>query len=76
MAIIVGGTVIDPLTLALKVKEEREHPTAVTPVNPIVYVKGEARDTSTDSQHYVMLNGKAKKISKKSAYLLDMLTTD
>ena len=75
MAIIVGGTVVDPLSLAAKVQEERANP-HVVPVNPIVYVKGEARDTSTDSKHYVMVNGQAKHITKKSAYLLDMLTTD
>lgn len=75
MAIIIGGTVVDPKLLATKVQEERENP-QVVPVNPIVYVKGEARDTSADSKHYVMVNGKAKHITKKSAYLLDMLTAD
>jgi len=46
-----------------------------TPMNTEKYVKSEPRSYS-DSEQYIVVNGKPKKISKHSQYLVDMLTTE
>jgi hypothetical protein len=47
-----------------------------TPLNPVTYVKATPRISDDPNKHYIVSGGKAKEISKKSSYLLDMLTTE
>lgn len=54
----------------VKVKEEA----AVKAASELREQKRQAKDATYD--HAVVVNGKQKKISKKSAFLLDMLTLD
>ena len=92
MAIIVGGTEINLNTLQQPASQPapaqqpppqhqmRHAPSAdtpqTTPINPVTYVKATARMSNDPDKHYVVHGGKAKEISKKSRYLLDMLTTE
>lgn len=50
-------------------------PTPVKPIPKIVENESHVM-VHKNSEPTVVVNGKAKKISKKSAFLLDMLTTD
>ena len=44
------------------------------PINPLNYVKAEARADVDPEKAYILVNGKVKEISKKSQYLFDMIT--
>ena len=90
MALKVGGVILHPIddsgnpvdvATVSAIEEKRKHAqeekdASAVPVNPIKYVQATARQTNDQDSHYVVSGNTTRKISKKSQYLLDMLTTE
>lgn len=86
MAIVVNGKVVNPNEAPPAPKPEpvqaqpvRSAPsqsiqTSSGPINPLTYVKAEARASFDPNKAYLVVDGKVKEISKKSSYLFDMIT--
>jgi hypothetical protein len=89
MSITVKGHVVNPTELTQPVPSapvavvetqvvrpsiSQNIPNNSGPINPLNYVKAEARATMDPSKTYILVDGKVKEISKKSQYLFDMIT--
>jgi hypothetical protein len=67
---IFANNFIDKSKLVEEIKLVEISPPAATPINEVI----EAQET--EDHNILIVNGKAKKVSKHSAYMLDMLTID
>ena len=61
---------IDQSKLVEEIKLVEKTPPASAPISEVIEAK------ETEDHDLLIVNGKAKKVSKHSAYMLDMLTID
>jgi hypothetical protein len=67
---IFANNFIDQSKLVEEIKLVEKTPPAAAPISEVIEAK------ETEDHNLLIVNGKAKKVSRHSAYMLDMLTID